>query len=186
MRCGLNASRLKHATLTDEEMTKIKKGFRLLKHVSPFIISADISATTTVSGLSGKIDQHKPDILFVDGVYLMDNEVGAEPFSTQAYTSVSRGLKRLAQRTKIPVVGTVQALTGKMGKDGAVTMHSLGWTSAWAQDADIILGVERGEANNVRLRVVAGRDVTTCDLQMVCNWDETHFEEVGDNDDEGE
>jgi hypothetical protein len=186
MRCGLNANHLMHGTLDDLHMQKIKRGFRVLKNLEPFIISADISATTTVTGLAGKIDQHRPDIVFIDGVYLMESDTG-EPGSAQSYTAISRGLKRLAQRTKIPVVGTIQALTGKMGKDGAVTMHSLGWTSAWGQDADLIMGAERISGTpTIRLRVVGGRAVAVCEMSIACDWEESTFDEVDLNDDDDE
>lgn len=147
--------------------------------MSPFIVSGDISATTTVSGLSAKIEEHEPDIVFVDGVYLMENEIGAQPGSPQAYTAISRGLKRLAQRIDKPLVATTQALVGKMDKQGSVTINSLGWTSAWAQDADLILGVERiSDSPLLRLRVVAGRNVPPAEINVGCNWEESLFQEV--------
>jgi replicative DNA helicase len=124
--CGVNASHLLRGTTTDKELKKLRKEMALRKHMQPFIISTDISATTTVSGLAAKVEEHDPDIVFVDGLYLMDNEIGAEPGSPRAFTAISRSLKRLAQRLKMPIVGTTQALTGKM-KGNEVTMHSLGW-----------------------------------------------------------
>ena len=67
----------------------------------------------------------------------------------------------------------------KMGKDGAVTLHSLGWTSAWSQDADLILGAEREPgAPIIRLRVVAGRQVSPTEITVAVNWEESRFEEV--------
>ena len=71
-------------------MRKFKEGMRLRTNMEPFIISADISATTTPSGLSGKIDEHQTDIVYVDGVYLMENELGHQSGTAQAYTSLSR------------------------------------------------------------------------------------------------
>lgn len=176
--CGINSMKLLHGTLSDEDLKKLRYGMRLRKNMQPFIVSADISASTTISGLAAKVEQHQPDIIFVDGVYLMDNEVGADPGSPQAYTSISRGLKRLAQRTNKPLVGSTQALPSKMGKDGAVTMGSLGWTSAWAQDTDLLLGVERlPDAPLIRLRVVSGRNVSPGEIAISCNWEESIFEE---------
>jgi replicative DNA helicase len=188
--CGINSFRLLHATLDDVDMKKLKMGMRVRRGMQPFIVSADVTASTTMSGLSAKIDQYEPDIVFVDGVYLMENEVGAEFGSSQAYTAISRGLKRLAQRIKKPVVGTTQALPSKMGKDQVVTMHSFAWTSAWAQDADLILGVEQvPDSPIIKLRVVAGRNVSSREIAIACNWEDSIFEEVDvhandDDDDE--
>ena len=179
MCCGINASHLLRGTLGDVEMSKLKKQMALRKNMEPFIISSDISAMTTVSALASKIEEHRPDVVYVDGVYLMDNEVGAKPFSTEAYTSISRSLKRLTQRIDIPLIGTTQALSSKMGKGKEVTMHSLGWTSAWAQDADIIFGVEKVEnADMLVVRVAGGRNVPMAEVGVSCNWAESYFEET--------
>ena len=178
IQCGVNAMKLIHGTLSDDDMKRLRHGMRLFRNLPSFIISADISATTTVSSLAAKIEQHRPDILFVDGVYLMESESGADPGSAQAYTAISRGLKRLAQRSKIPVIGSTQALTSKMGRGGAVTLHSLGWTSAWSQDADVILGVERMEEGPfINLRVVAGRNVSPREIRLACDWERSMLEE---------
>lgn len=188
MTTGINASHLLRGRLEDKSMQQLKKGMSLRKNMEDFIISSDISAMTTISALSAKIEEHRPDVVYVDGVYLLDNEVGADPFSTQAFTAVSRGLKRLTQRIDIPLVGTTQALTSKLGKGGEVTMGSLGWTSAWGQDADLIYGVEKvAGANLLTVRIAGGRNVPTAEVSVSCNWDESCFEEVeisGEDDDD--
>jgi replicative DNA helicase len=181
--CGVNATRLLHGRSTEMEMRKLRKNMAIRKHMKPFIVSTDISATTTVSGLAAKIEEHQPDIVFVDGLYLMDNEIGAEPGSPRAFTAVSRSLKRLAQRLKIPIVGTTQALTSKM-KGDAVTMHSLGWTSAWSQDADLILGAARESGSDlIKFSIVAGRQASPFDIPIKCNWEESEFTEYEGGDD---
>ena len=50
----------------------------------------------TVSALSAKIEQCNPDIVFVDGVYLMMDEITGEMNTPQAITNITRALKRLA------------------------------------------------------------------------------------------
>jgi replicative DNA helicase len=186
MTTGINASHLLRGRLEDKSMLRLKKGMAARKNMEDFIISSDISAMTTISALSAKIEEHRPDVVYVDGVYLMDNEVGADPFSTQAFTSISRGLKRLTQRVEIPLVGTTQALSSKMGKGGEVNMHSFGWTSAWAQDADLLYGVEKTPgANLLTVRIAGGRNVPIAEVSVSCNWEESCFEEVeiGEEDD---
>ena len=177
--CGIDSNKLLRNKLTEEDMAKLKKGMRVRANMEPFIISADITATTTPSGLSGKIDEHQPDIVFVDGIYLMENEAGHQPGTPQAYTSLSRSMKRLAQRAGVPVVGTMQALSGKMDRTGKVTLHSLGWSSSWSQDADLVFGAERDEsAPLIKLRIVAGRNVSPAEVFVACGWEESSFEET--------
>ena len=88
-------------------------------------------------------------------------------------------MKRLAQRVKVPVVGTMQALSGKMDKTGKVTLHSLGWSSSWSQDADLVIGAERMEgADLIKMRIVAGRNVSPAEVFIACGWEESSFEET--------
>jgi len=189
LQCGVNAVNLMRSVSTPEELRKLRQGFRRIKDMAPFIISADISASTTMSGLGAKIEQHAPDIVFIDGVYLMDSESGYDMQSPQHYTAISRGLKRLAQRTGKPLVCVTQALSSKMGREGHVTMHSLAWSSAWSQDADLILGVEALDDSGNQLlnfRVVAGRNVSPRVMTLKADWNESTFEEAneGEFDDE--
>jgi replicative DNA helicase len=188
MTCGINSNRLLRGDLSDLDFKKLYEGMRSRKGMAPFVISADITATTTVSGLAGKIEQHQPDVVVVDGAYLMQSEGGEPPGSTQAMTAVSRGLKRLAQRIKKPVLATTQTLPSKVGKDGHTVLNSFGWTSAWVQDADLILAVERDEdaTTLIKLRVVAGRNVSPREIGLNVNWEESTLEEInvgGDYDD---
>jgi replicative DNA helicase len=178
--CGVNAMHLQVGELSFSERKKLRMGMQNRKGMRSFIISSDISATTTISGLAGKIEQHQPDIIFIDGAYLMESEGGELPQSSQAYTAISRGLKRLAQRIDRPLIVTVQALPSKMDKkEQAVTMHSLGWTSAWSQDADLILGAERvSDSTMLKLRVVAGRNVAPQEIAVAVNWQESLIEEI--------
>jgi replicative DNA helicase len=177
--CEINAMKLMHGTCDEDDLVKFKRGKRLRRGLAPMVMLADTTATTTVSALAANIEQYKPDIIFVDGMYLMENEAGFDDGTTQALTSISRGMKRLGQRVKIPIVGTTQALPSKMGKGGEVTMNSFGWTSAWSQDADLLLGAEKiPDAPLINLRLVAGRNVAPQQVTLSCNWETSMIDEV--------
>lgn len=114
----------------------------------------------TVSGIAAKVEQYQPDLVCVDGLYLMFDDKGEPDGSPQALTNISRSLKSLAQTGKIPVYSTTQALESKMSAGKGVTMNSIGYTSAFAQDADALLGIWR-EDHTVpisRMRVIAARN----------------------------
>ena len=187
--CGVNSLDLLHRRLSEDLERRVRKitNIRRKQGLPPFIISGDITATTTVSALSGKIEQldPRPDIVFVDGIYLMEAETRAETGSAQYYTALSRSLKRLAQRLQVPIIGSTQALSGKMGKDGAVTLHSLGWTSAWSQDADLILGVEQ-QAPFIKLRLVAGRNAAPREITLHYKWEDSTLDEVDEQEESDE
>ena len=180
-------TRILSGDLNNDDMSKIKKALAIRKNMQPFVFSEDTSSLTTVTALAGKVQEYKPDLLVVDGVYLMDDEEGEAKGSPQALTNITRALKRLAQRFDIPVVATTQVLAWKLGnkKTRAVTADAIGYTSSFAQDADLILGVERNPdiEDQAIIRVVLARTAPTGEVHVKWDWTTMEFEEVNDYDD---
>jgi len=174
--------RILSGDLNKQDMAKIKSALALRKNMQPFVFSEDSSSLTTVSALAGKVQEYQPDLLVVDGVYLMDDEEGEPKGSPQALTNITRSLKRLAQRFDIPVVATTQVLSWKLGnkKTRAVTADAIGYTSSFAQDADLILGVERNPDidDQAIIRVVLARSSPTGEVHIKWDWTTMEFEEV--------
>lgn len=174
--------------MTDQEMERLHRSMVLRKNMQPFIISEDTSSLTTVGALAGKIQEYRPDLLLVDGVYLMDDENGEAKGSPQAITNISRGLKRLAQRFDIPVFATTQVLAWKLEskKSRAVTAGAFGYTSAFGQDADLLLSIERDPdlENQSIIRVVEARTAPRAHFNIEWDWKKMQFHEVDDSDDD--
>lgn len=174
-------------SLTNNELVKITDTLRMRKNMHPFIVTEDTSSLTTVSALAAKVKEFKPDILFVDGVYLMDDENGEPKGSPQALTNITRSLKRLAQNSDIPVIGTTQVLSWKLGnkKSRRITADSIGYTSSFAQDSDLIIGVESDPDidNQSIIRVVLARSAPLGEIRINWDWNNMDFTEVGEDDD---
>ncbi len=174
--------------LTQTEMDRLAKVLRMGKNMHPFIMSEDSTSLTTLSALAGKIQEYRPDALYVDGLYLMDDEEGEKRGSPQALTNITRGFKRLSQRFDIPVIGTTQVLPSKINnqRTRAITADSIGYSSSFIQDADLILGVERNPDFEDRaiIRVVEGRSVARAEVHIMWDWKTMEFEEVDESDDD--
>jgi hypothetical protein len=144
----------------------------------PFIFSTDITTTMTVGAIQAKIKDYQPDVVFIDGAYLMLPESEkVEPGSPQAMTSISRSLKRLAQSERIPIVVTTQASLPR--SKGGLSISSGMYTQAWGQDSDVLLGVERlkGEEDadesdpvHVKFRVLESRSGPRKDTLLLWDW----------------
>lgn len=138
-------SQVDHSALIRGESTeamrdKVQKALKRRKNMQPFVLSADPSGGNTLSSVAAKIEQYQPDIVFVDGVYLMQDEEGGKD-ERQQLTNITRGFKRMAQRTRLPIIITTQALEWKIGRRGLQT-SSLGYTSSFGQDSDALIGFE--------------------------------------------
>jgi replicative DNA helicase len=139
----------------------------------------DTVASRTITGLCAKVEKYNPDILFVDGMYLMFDEETGETESERSLRSLTRGMKRVAQRYDIPVVVSTQTLRSKM-RGGKVTADSIGYTSSFLQDSDIVLVLQRQDEeddSSRSLSVAASRISGMGSTDLLWDWEEGRFEE---------
>jgi replicative DNA helicase len=139
----------------------------------------DTVASRTITGLSAKVEKYQPDILFVDGMYLMFDEETGETESERSLRSLTRSMKRVAQRYDIPVVVSTQTLRSKM-RGGKVTADSIGYTSSFLQDSDIVLVLQRQDEDDDSSRsltVAASRISGMGSTDLLWDWEEGRFEE---------
>jgi replicative DNA helicase len=139
----------------------------------------DTVASRTITGLAAKVEKYNPDILFVDGMYLMFDEETGETESERSLRSLTRAMKRVAQRYDIPVVVSTQTLRSKM-RGGKVTADSIGYTSSFLQDSDIVLVLQRQDEeddSSRSLSVAASRISGMGSTDLLWDWEEGRFEE---------
>ena len=170
------------------EVERLERELRLRKNRSPFVIVEDIASTTTVSSLAAKLKQHDPGIVFVDGVYMMDDENGEPKGSPQALTNITRSLKRLAQQYKVPIVITTQVLSAKLSSrvSRRGTADAIGYSSSFVQDSDIVMSVEKDPDYEERsiVRIMLSRTSPHGEVTIKWDWDNMDFTEVTDADDD--
>lgn len=112
-----------------------------------FIITTDRSGGASSGGgvgwLQSKIRDVKPDIVFVDGMYLMrDDRSGQRTVDWKAMAHISQDLKLTAQDFDIPLVGVTQA-TRAADKSKGEDLTELAYADAFGQDADAVFRVSK-------------------------------------------
>ena len=180
MRAQIAHSRLIRGALTPEEEARYQKVLTEMSTMHKFYLTDSVSAMT-VTGLKSKIEKLKPDIVFVDGVYLMIDEATGESNTPQALTNITRNLKRLAQKENIPIVITTQVLLWKM-KKRQVSADAIGYSSSFFQDSDVILGLQKQDEEDDtsrELRIVASRNCGPATSDLLWDWEDGRFEEYG-------
>jgi len=181
MRAHLSHSKLRRGELSSPEVARYEKMLDELKSMQPFHM-VDAVNGLTIDTLVAKVEQLKPDILFVDGVYLMMDQVTGEANTPQALTNITRGLKRVAQSLGIPIVITTQTLLWKMRKN-KVTADSIGYSSSFFQDSDVILGLEPVEDDDQlrALKIVQARNAAPdTEVNLTWKWDSSCFHDEND------
>jgi replicative DNA helicase len=114
----------------------------------------------------------------------MVDEQSGEANTAIALTNITRSLKRLAQQYQIPIIISTQTLEWKMNK-GQVTASSIGYSSSFFQDADILLGLQREDENvdDTRvLKLMAGRNASPMEVSLVWDWNTGEFREINGDD----
>lgn len=184
MRARVSHKRLMTGTLTDEEEQRYYRLVNSIQDMRDKFWFVDSTNGQTVSAIASKIQSKNPDIVFIDGTYLMIDEQTGESNTPQAITNITRSLKRLAQKINKPIVITTQVLTWKM-RGGNVTADSIGYSSSFHQDADVIFGLQKVDENvdDMRLlRVIASRNSGFTEANLTWDWNTGAFREMDETD----
>ena len=181
-RAGISHERLRTGALKSEEWKRLERYIHQLDVMPDYWMSADSNSATTLSGIGAKIDQYKPDIVFIDGLYMLIDEQTGEQNTPQALTNITRGLKRMAQNKRLSVNASTQVLEWKMDKKKGITSNSIGYSSSFGQDADNIFGVERTDDPAIqKIKVVLSRNSPPRETYIEWDWEHGKFEELQEN-----
>jgi replicative DNA helicase len=184
MRARVSHTRLQTGSLTKEEEARYEAKLKTLENVEHQFWLGESNGDYTVSNIISKIQLLAPDVVFIDGVYLMIDEQSGEQGTPQAMTSITRSLKRVAQKYKVPIVISTQALTWKM-KKGQVTADSVGYSSSFFQDSDVMFGLQHEDENvdDTRLlKVLASRNTGPAEVSLLWDWNTGQFREITSED----
>jgi replicative DNA helicase len=180
MKARISHTRLQTGSLDAEEESRYKRILQGIERMREGFWLVDSAMGSTVTGIANKIQILQPDIIFIDGTYLMIDEQTGEANTPQALTNITRSLKRLAQRVNKPIVISTQVLNNKM-RNGQVTADAIGYSSSFHQDADVIFGLQREDENvdDTRLlKIIASRNSGPAEVSLLWDWNTGQFREI--------
>lgn len=135
-----------------------------------------------VSHVAAKIERYKPDLVYIDGMYLMDDDQRARD-NWLKIGNISRDLKKLAKRVQIPLIATVQFNRQADNSKGDASNIAYGDI---AKDADVILGLFQDEdqriAHRMTLRVLKQREGQRPEIELDWDMSAMKFDEVAPSD----
>lgn len=117
-----------------------------------------------VATIQAKIKEFEPDLVMVDGMYLMkDDRQKTQTMDWKAISHVSQDLKKTASQFNIPIIGITQANRGADKDPKKANVTELAFAFAMAQDCDLCIRVtkqfdEAAHETELVLSIVAGRD----------------------------
>ena len=161
-------SKFKNATLTPEEEEEY---FYFLEEELPILEPLIIEPVSGVSSVVSVIEQEKPDLVLIDGAYLMEDEQNAESDWLRV-AHITRDLKKIAKSCHIPIVINTQADKNSSKKVGP-ELSDIMYTQAIGQDSDNVLALFRDEVmcndREMGLKILKQREGTLG--KILINWD---------------
>jgi replicative DNA helicase len=176
---GVDYVRIMAGRTDPHEDRKLARALEKMEGKHPFVLSADPSGTT-ISGIAAKVETYQPDVVFIDGVYLMQDEQNGRD-DREKLTNLTRGLKRLATQIDRPIIIATQALTWKINKSQGLQQSSIGYSSSFAQDSDVIIGIESLENPEEpirKLKIVTARNAPYREILVSWDWTTGEFNEA--------
>jgi len=106
--------------------------FDFLRDDLPTFEPLIIATASGVMGIAATIEKYKPDIVLIDSAYLMEDDQGAKDDWLRV-AHITRDLKKLAKRVKLPILINTQADKNTSKKTGP-ELGSIMYTQAIGQD----------------------------------------------------
>ena len=94
----------------------------------------------TTAWIHAKVEKYKPDIVFIDGMYLLSIGSGKKVANWEKVTEISRGIREMILATDTPAVCTMQANRGA-AKNASANLDEIAYADAVAQDATAAIRV---------------------------------------------
>lgn len=94
--------------------------------------------TDTVGWLQAKVEKHAPDAVFVDGLHFLSDGSRRQLQDHERVRNISRELRQLSLRKKIPVIATIHA-NRKAAAHSEGNLDEIAYSDAVAQDATVAI-----------------------------------------------
>lgn len=173
-RAGFNDNLLNSGEVTEDQWKSLQRGVHETSGYSTMVISQDCM---TVSAIAARIDLIQPDVVIVDGVYMMDDEQGEARESAQALTHIVSGLKKLAMRKMVCIVAVTQSTPART-KGDVLNGDSMKGSRAFAEWSNTVIGIERtDDANYRKMRILLSRSCPLIDIMLQFDYDTARFAE---------
>lgn len=127
---NINYNALRKYELTNDELTKIQHKVEENIKANPIIIGKGEYEKFDANYVKSKIIEYDPRVVYIDGMYLMEQSPGWED-----QTGMTRKIREISLDTEVPIVGTVQ-LNKK---------NEIAYSDSYLQDATIVLHLTREE-----------------------------------------
>lgn len=135
--CKLSYTRFRNGNLHDDEYKRYEKYLEEIDGDTDANLIVE-QATGGVSQIAAKVEQYKPDIVLIDGAYLLEDEEKGED-DWKAVIRIFRALHALALNKNIPIIASTQS------KEKVVELNTISFAKALSNDCDVVMALEQDD-----------------------------------------
>ena len=167
---GWNPIKKRTMEWTEDEKRKIST----VSHIASMMKGEVVIPNKPIKGFSELTNltyTYRPDLVIIDGIYLMEGSSGDSHW--EKITGISRNLKGLAEGEGLPVLGVHQANRNAVGK--RVEIEHIAYADALGQDADLVMAVNEEDDGDIFVESIKNRwGRKKWGLTMKFFWDTMH------------
>lgn len=164
-------------TIRDEELVRVTGN----GHTPAILATQPRGEGSGIAALQAKITEFRPDLVIVDGMYLMrDDRQKVRSIDWKSVAHISQDLKGTARIFNIPIIGITQANRGADKDPKKADLAELAYADAIAQDCDLCMRVhkQKDQATHeweIVLSIAGGRE-TQLDAFVIHGMAATSFD----------
>jgi KaiC/GvpD/RAD55 family RecA-like ATPase len=149
---GFNPLKKRTLGWTESDKGRIETVSFIASHMEGdvFIPNRPVQDVKEVTNL---IHSHSPDLVIVDGIYLVQGIKADSHW--EKITSISRELKRIAEGEGLPILGIHQANRNSIGK--RIEVEHVAYADALAQDADLLMAINPEDDDSLFVESIKNR-----------------------------
>lgn len=121
-----------------------------------FIVSKP-GAKLTTSMVQAKIQEHQPDVVFIDYLTLMGSTSRNDLDSWQEIKILTNSLKGIAQTQRVPVFTAAQASRQAVNRKGPPELDDIAYGDAIGQDADRVISIKQLSRRITNFMIIKNR-----------------------------
>lgn len=109
----------------------------------------------TLADVEALIDSTKPDVVLLDGIYLLKYEGNQASQDWQRIKAISNRLKQMAIEYNTTIIGSSQL---KRGNKDIPDLDEIAYSDSFGQDADLVLSLTKEKSHNLFLQILKDRN----------------------------
>jgi len=157
---GIPYDNLRKGTLEPYQEAELRRWVLVAKSLAGtnqlIVLSAkDVAGRDTVSWLKTKAEKYSPDVIVIDGLYLMSPENPKITKTNERVESISRAMRALILDLKTPVIATMQA-NRKAAQHENAEFDEIAFSDSLSQDCTMAVRVIKNKTEPTISLVFAG------------------------------